>query len=150
VGFTYLNFFFLFRCPLGGSFLNYSELDDSDQQAIFYMLIDCVSYILNFQKCNRCGAVAKVRFEIPSCRKMSSHTVGTPNFQHQRTKFVICTFPCDPTSCTWHSTIFSNPKPLISQLEKYWNIINITRPCPYIHLFVLLISHTPLLLSTIT
>jgi hypothetical protein len=67
--------------------LNYSELDDSDQQAIFYMLIDCVSYILNFQKCNRCGAVAKVRFEIPSCQKMSSRTVGPPNFQRQRTKF---------------------------------------------------------------
>ena len=62
-------------------FYYYSELNDSDQHTIFYMLIDCVSRILNCPKWNRREAVAKVRFGFPSCRKRSSRTSTVGNLQ---------------------------------------------------------------------
>ena len=80
MGFTYLKtYIFTFRHPLPnfGRIFIITQLNDSDQHTIFYMLIDCVSRILNFPKWNRREAVAKVRFGFPSCRKRSSRTVGT-------------------------------------------------------------------------
>jgi hypothetical protein len=57
------------------TFLNYSKLNYSDQHTNFYMLMDYVSHILNFQKWNCYGAVAKIKFEFFSCQKRSSCTV---------------------------------------------------------------------------
>ena len=89
MGFTYLKtYIFTFRRPLPNFgwifFFYYSELNDSDQHTIFYMLIDCVSRILNFPKWNRREAVAKVRFGFPSCRKRSSRTVVYRNYEGTR------------------------------------------------------------------